>query len=250
VVSDADGRHADVDRAARPTSPDERLLNCVGPALAARHDDDPVRLDRIRGELERGFAALRTIGKGVSIFGSARTPRGHPDYELARQVARELGRAGFTVITGGGPGIMEAASLGAREAPTRSVGLNIQLPFEQHLNPFVDLGLEFEHFFARKVMFVRYAAAFVVFPGGFGTLDELFESLTLIQTATIRHFPVLLVGSRFWRGLVDWTRDALVVTGKITDAEHDLLHVVDDPDVVRDLVVAAYHAQSAATPVP
>jgi uncharacterized protein (TIGR00730 family) len=226
-----------------PSSADEELLNCAGPDLLARHDDDPARLDRVRAELERGFDALCHIEQGVSIFGSARTSSTDPDYQLARVTARALGDEGFTIITGGGPGVMEAANRGAQESGATSVGLNIVLPFEQHLNPYVDIGLEFEHFFARKVMFVRYASAFVVFPGGYGTLDELFESLTLIQTATISHFPVLLVGSNYWRGLVDWVGEQMVGTGKITPDEHALLQVVDEPDEVCRAVVRAFHLQ-------
>jgi uncharacterized protein (TIGR00730 family) len=234
--------------AAEPTSADEQLLNCAGPRLLARHADDPARLDRMRAELERGFRLLGRIQRGVSVFGSARTPSDDPDYALACETARSLGREGFTIITGGGPGIMEAANKGAREAPTLSVGLNIQLPFEQHLNPYVDVSMRFEHFFARKVMFVRYASAFVVFPGGYGTLDELFESLTLIQTGTIKHFPVLLVGSAYWKGLVDWAAEQLVRTGKIEPAEHALLHVVDEPEEVCRIVGAAYEKQAAPVP--
>jgi uncharacterized protein (TIGR00730 family) len=234
--------------AAEASSADEQLLDGAGPRLLARHAADPGRLDRIRAELERGFERLSHVDKGVSIFGSARTPTHDPDYQLARETAKALGREGFTIITGGGAGIMEAANLGAREAPTLSVGLNIQLPREQRLNAYIDLGIEFEHFFARKVMFVRYASAFVVFPGGDGTLDELFESLTLIQTGTIKHFPVLLVGADYWRGLVEWATEELVRTAKIDPAEHDLLHVVDDPDEVCRIVVTAYARQAAAAP--
>jgi uncharacterized protein (TIGR00730 family) len=243
-----DAMPEEVTRPAAPTSPDERLLDAAGPKLTAQHADDPARLDRMRAELERGFHTLGHIDKGVSIFGSARTPRDDPEYELARETARALGREGFTIITGGGSGIMEAANRGAREAPVLSVGLNIELPFEQHLNPFVDIGIQFEHFFARKVMFVRYASAFVVFPGGYGTLDELFESLTLIQTGTIKHFPVLLIGASYWQGLVAWAADQLVSAGKIDEAELALLHVVDDPDEVCRIVVAAYGKQATARP--
>jgi uncharacterized protein (TIGR00730 family) len=238
----------DVVWAPLPTTADEELLNCAGPGLAELSDDDPARLDRIRAEMETGFDALRPITRGVSIFGSARTARDAADYELARATAYELGARGFAIITGGGPGIMEAANLGARQAGAVSVGLNIELPFEQHLNQYVDIGLEFQHFFARKVMFVRYASAFVVFPGGYGTLDELFESLTLIQTGTIRNFPVLLVGSSHWAGLLDWARHRMLGGGMIEEAEFDLLRVVDDPAVVVEHVTVAYEHQAAATP--
>ena len=181
--------------ARRPTTPDEEILGAESPEVASLHSDAD-RIDRVRDELDIGFEAMREVGCAVSVFGSARTPAGHPDYELARTTARLLGEAGYAVITGGGPGVMEAANRGAREAGAHSVGLNIELPFEQHANTYADIRLEFHYFFTRKLMFVRYAVGFVVFPGGFGTLDELFEALTLIQTGKIRHFPVLrLVGS-------------------------------------------------------
>ncbi len=226
-----------------PWSFDEELLDQAGPVAGQLAQDDPVRLDAIRAELERGFRAMTGITRGVSIFGSARTPVDDAEYTRARELAAELGRAGFTIITGGGPGIMEAANRGARDVGARSVGLNIELPFEQHLNPYLDISLQFDHFFARKVMFVRYASAFVVMPGGFGTLDELFESLTLIQTAKIRHFPVVLVGCDFWSGLVDWAADRLVGSGKITSAELGLLHLTDDLDDVVRTIDHAYERQ-------
>jgi uncharacterized protein (TIGR00730 family) len=190
------------------------------------------RLARIRAELDRGFGALQGLGKAVSLFGSARTHPDHPDYELARRTARLLGEAGFAVITGGGPGTMEAANRGAREAGARSVGLNIELPFEQEMNPYVDLPLKFHYFFTRKVMFVRYACAFVVFPGGFGTLDELFEALTLIETGKMRHFPVTLVRGEYWSGLLDWLRAGPLAEGKLSQRDLDLLGVHDDPRTV------------------
>jgi len=230
----------------QPWTFDEVLLDTAGPARDLLATDDPARLDAIRAELEMGFQALTGITKGVSIFGSARTPHDDPDYDRARQLAAALGREGFTIITGGGPGIMEAANRGAREAGATSVGLNIELPFEQHLNPYLDISLQFDHFFARKVMFVRYASAFVVLPGGFGTLDELFESLTLIQTAKIRHFPVFLVGTSFWGGLRDWAADQLLATGKINEDELGLLHVTDDLDQVVRTIDAAYDRQVLA----
>ena len=167
------------------------------------------RLERINSEIATGFLALDGLGPAVSIFGSARTPRDHPDYALARDVARHMGEAGFAVITGGGPGIMEAANRGARDAGATSVGLNIELPHEQLPNPYLDISLDFRYFFARRLMFVRYAMAFVVQPGGFGTLDEMFEALTLIQTEKIHRFPVVLVDSSYWRGLLDWMEGGL-----------------------------------------
>jgi uncharacterized protein (TIGR00730 family) len=230
----------------QPWTFDEVLLDTAGPARDILATDDPARLDAIRAELEMGFRSLTGITKGVSIFGSARTPHDDPDYDRARGLAAALGREGFTIITGGGPGIMEAANRGARDAGATSVGLNIELPFEQHLNPYLDISLQFDHFFARKVMFVRYASAFVVLPGGFGTLDELFESLTLIQTAKIRHFPVFLVGTSFWGGLRDWAADQLLATGKINEDELGLLHVTDDLDEVVRAIDTAYDRQVLA----
>ncbi len=186
-----------------PTTADEELLEADSPAIVSTLDD-AARLRRIQEELRAGFDGLAHVGKAVSIFGSARTPRDDPMYATARETAAALGRAGFSIITGGGPGIMEAGNRGARDAGVPSIGLDIELPHEQFENTFVDLSLDFHYFFARKVMFVRYASAFVVFPGGFGTLDELFEAATLRQTAKIRHFPIVLFGSSYWNGLVDW----------------------------------------------
>jgi uncharacterized protein (TIGR00730 family) len=204
------------------------------------------RLERVRQELETGFRELSTIGPAVSIFGSARTNERDPVYELARQTAGMLGAAGFSVITGGGPGIMEAANRGALEAGVHSVGLNIELPFEQGMNRYVDLALRFHYFFTRKVMFVRYASAFVVFPGGFGTLDELFEALTLIQTGKIRQFPVVLVESGYWEGLVDWTRERVLAEGKIAPEDLELMHLSDDPAEVVAIVHDAAMRQGVA----
>ena len=211
-----------------PETFDEELLE----AEAVKTETDATRLARMEAELALGFGALQQIGTGVSIFGSARTARDHPEYDLARHTAKLLGEAGFTIITGAGPGIMEAANKGAQEAGAPSVGLSIDLPFEQGENPYVDLPIEFHYFFTRKVMFVRYAGAFVVFPGGFGTLDELFEALTLIQTRKIRHFPVVLVGSAYWGGLVDWLRARVLGEGKISPSDLMLISVTDDPEEV------------------
>jgi uncharacterized protein (TIGR00730 family) len=233
------------DLALPPRTRDAELLNAAGAFLGRLSLDDPVRLDRIRAELEHGFATLGGIERGVSIFGSARTPEDAPEYATVRRLAAMLGERGFTIITGGGPGLMEAANRGASDVGARSVGLNIVLPFEQHLNPYVDISLQFDHFFARKVMFVRYAQAFVVAPGGFGTLDELFESLTLIQTATVRHFPVLLLGSSFWQGLRDWAADQLVTSGKIDPGELALLHVTDDLEQIVETIDKAFDLQVA-----
>jgi len=218
-----------------PATPDEELLGAQRPAVAVERTDEE-RLDRIREELGRGFEALAGVDCGVSIFGSARISPDHPDYALARETAIRLGRAGFPVITGGGPGIMEAANRGAREAGATSIGLNIELPFEQGANAFQDISLRFHYFFTRKVMFVRYATAFVVFPGGFGTLDELFEALLLIQTDKIRHFPVVLVHTEFWSGLIGWLKDRVAGEGLIAPTDLDLFTTTDDPDVVVEVV--------------
>ena len=191
--------------------------------------EDPWRVLRILSEFVDGFDALAGVGPAVTIFGSARTIEGSPAYEQARQIARMLAEDGWAVITGGGPGVMEAANRGAQEGGGLSIGCNIELPHEQSINPYVDLGVEFRYFFARKTMFVKYADAFVIMPGGFGTLDELFEALTLIQTGKIRHFPVVLVGTTYWQGLLDWARSTLLAADAIDEADLSLLTVTDDP---------------------
>jgi uncharacterized protein (TIGR00730 family) len=190
-------------------------------------EQDELRLERIKDEVDRGFDTLRDIDDGVSIFGSARVREGHRWYELCRETAACLARDGFTVITGGGPGLMEAANRGAAEAGGLSVGLNIQLPHEQETNPFVNRDLEFHYFFARKLMFVRYARAFVIFPGGFGTLDEMFESLTLIQTHRIKLFPTILVDSAHWEPLLDWVDESLDDAALISPPDMELLVTAD-----------------------
>ncbi len=184
----------------------------------------------MREEMGEGFAALSGITRGVSLFGSARTLPEDPGYEQAREVARMLGEAGFAIITGGGPGMMQAANQGARDAGATSVGLNIQLPFEQRFNPYVDISLRFHYFFTRKVMFVRYSCAFVVLPGGYGTMDEMFEALTLIQTGKILHFPVVLLGNHYWNGLLDWLRETMLAEGKISAPDIELLQIADSPE--------------------
>jgi uncharacterized protein (TIGR00730 family) len=226
----------------RPATPDEELLGAERPAVATERTEEE-RLERIRRELVAGYDALGELGCAVSIFGSARTPPDHPDCALARETAHRLGEAGFAVITGGGPGIMAAANRGAQDARTTSVGLNIDLPFEQAPNPFQDVELRFHYFFTRKIMFVRYASAFVVFPGGFGTLDELFEALLLIQTRKIRHFPVVLVRTAFWAGMTDWLRDRLAADAMIAPADLELFTATDDPDEVLALVRAGARRQ-------
>ena len=186
-----------------------------------------------------GFEALAGVERGITVFGSARTSRDDPDYLLARTVSRRLGQDGYAILTGGGPGIMEAANRGAREAGALSVGLTIEIPIEEHINRYLDIGLHFNYFFARKVMFVRYASAFVVFPGGFGTLDELFELLTLIATGKIHGFPLVLVRRSYWEPLLAWLRDAVEAEGKISPADLELIAVADDPEEVYERVRAA-----------
>jgi uncharacterized protein (TIGR00730 family) len=209
-----------------PTSHDEELLEAESVAILSEYTDAQ-RVLRIQDELRAGFRQLAHIGKAVSIFGSARTPRDHPRYEAARQLARRLGEEGYAIITGGGPGIMEAANRGAQEAGAVSVGLGIELPHEQSLNPYVDVGLTFHYFFTRKVMFVRYASGFVVFPGGFGTLDELFEAATLRQTQKIRYFPIVLFDSAYWQGLIDWLHASVEAEGNISRVDVESLLVTD-----------------------
>jgi uncharacterized protein (TIGR00730 family) len=225
-----------------PSTSDLELLHSgLGDVAELRTEQE--RIDRVIGDLLDGFGMLADLGPAVSVFGSARTPAEDPEYQQARTTARLLGDAGFAIITGGGPGIMEAANLGAREAGVPSVGLNIELPHEQRMNPHVDRPLVFDYFFTRKVMFVRYASAFVVFPGGFGTLDELFEALTLIQTGRIIHFPVLLLGSDYWGGLAGWLRDRVLAGGKISPPEVELLEITDDPTRVVEVISEAAKRQ-------
>jgi uncharacterized protein (TIGR00730 family) len=218
---------------------DEHLLRVPSDA----EGQDELRLFRIREEVDRGFDAMRDVEEGVSIFGSARVGEDHRWYGLCRQTAVCLAKHGFAVITGGGPGLMEAANRGAAEAGGLSVGLNIELPMEQETNRFVNRKLDFHYFFARKLMFVRYARAFVIFPGGFGTLDELFESLTLIQTERIRHFPVILVDSEFWKPMLSWIDRSLEDEGLISPEDKELLVVADDPQDVCDHVIRASERQ-------
>jgi uncharacterized protein (TIGR00730 family) len=229
-----------------PRTSDEELLAADQPTVVAEITD-AARVERMRAELEMGFGALQGTHRAVSFFGSARTPEDDPVYALARTAARRLGEVGFTIITGGGPGLMEAANRGARDARARSIGLNIELPFEQEGNRYQDLPLDFHYFFTRKVMFVRYANAFVVFPGGFGTLDELFEALVLIQTRKIRHFPVLLVGRVYWAGLVDWIRARLLEERMISAPDLDLFRCTDDVDEIVAVCAQAADRQEGTT---
>ena len=213
-----------------PTTTDQRLLDSTGPTDWLH--TDPWRVLRIQSEFVEGFGALAGLGPAVSVFGSARTAEATPAYELAVEVGKRLAEAGYAVITGGGPGIMSAANRGAAAGNGRSVGLGIELPFEQGLNEWVDLGVHFRYFFARKTMFVKYASGFVVFPGGFGTLDELFEALTLVQTGKVTSFPVILVGRDYWSGLVDWLRARAVERGTVSEKDLLLFDVVDTPDEI------------------
>jgi uncharacterized protein (TIGR00730 family) len=206
---------------------DERLFETVPDVDTI--GKDAWRIFRIMGEFVEGFEDLAEIGRAVSVFGSARVLPDSPEYEKCVETARLLGEAGFAIITGGGPGIMEAANKGAKLAGATSVGCNIELPFEQRGNDFLDVSIDFRYFFVRKTMFVKYAEAFVIFPGGFGTMDELFEALTLIQTHKVRDFPVVLFGADYWRGLTDWLRDTMAAEGKIAKDDLDLLYVTDDP---------------------
>ena len=228
-----------------PRTLDEEIIAAQEAAVRSTLTDED-RLDRIGEELRAGFDALTGVAAAASFFGSARTPPGDPDYELARETARIVGESGLGIITGGGPGIMEAANRGARDAGALSVGLNIELPFEQGGNPYCDICLEFHYFFARKIMFVRYASGFVVFPGGFGTMDELWEALTLIQTGKVTEFPVILVGSGYWQGLLDWMRERMLADGYISPGDTELFTVTDDPIEVRDLLMSAAHRQARA----
>jgi uncharacterized protein (TIGR00730 family) len=228
-----------------PRTLDEEIIAAQELAVRSTLSDED-RLERIADELRAGFDALSSVAAAASFFGSARTQPDDPDYELARQTARLVGESGLAIITGGGPGIMEASNRGAKDAGALSIGLNIELPFEQGGNPFCDIALQFHYFFARKIMFVRYASGFVVFPGGFGTMDELFEALTLIQTGKIKEFPVVLVGSDYWRGLVDWFKERMLVEGNISPDDLDLFTLTDDPLEVRDLLMSAAHRAARA----
>jgi uncharacterized protein (TIGR00730 family) len=222
---------------------DERLLDRRGPTDWVH--TDPWRVLRIQSEFVEGFGLLAELPRAVSVFGSARTPRDHPHYLAGVQLGAALAEAGYAVITGGGPGAMEAANRGCSEAGGLSVGLGIELPFEQELNEWVDVGISFRYFFVRKTMFVKYAQAFVIMPGGFGTLDELFEALTLVQTRKVTRFPVILFGSDYWTGLMAWVRDTLAGQGTISKSDLDLVTVTDDVAEAVAVVQAAEAARQA-----
>ncbi|MGB2953850.1 MAG: TIGR00730 family Rossman fold protein [Gaiellaceae bacterium] len=221
---------------------DRRLLD-------RRDGDLPGHVTRIAEEFREGFEAVERIDRpAVTVFGSARVREGDETYELAREAGRLLAEAGFAVVTGGGPGAMEAANRGAREAGGLSVVFNIELPHEQESNPYLDIAVTFRHFYVRKTMFVKAAEGFLILPGGFGTLDELFESLTLIQTGKVLHFPVVLVRSDYWQGLLEWTRDRLLAEGMIAPADLELLHVTDEPRKAVELIAAYYERRRAQVP--
>jgi len=239
-------------RASKQPTADAQLLSAPPPA-AARSDftsTDPWRVLRILGEFVEGFEELADVGSAVAIFGSARVGENDPWYQAARETARLLGRAGFAVITGGGPGIMEAGNRGARDVGALSIGLNIELPHEQHHNPHIDRAIDFRYFFVRKTMFVKYSSAFIVFPGGFGTLDEMFESLTLIQTGKVEYFRVILMSTDYWQPLLHWLRTRVAAEGKIDVGDLDLLQVTDDPaEAVRIVIESEIQAgRRAAAP--
>jgi uncharacterized protein (TIGR00730 family) len=225
------------------TTTDARLLDRRGPTDWVH--TDPWRVLRIQSEFVEGFGLLSELPRAVSVFGSARTPQDSPHYASGVAIGAALAEAGYAVITGGGPGTMEAANRGASEAGGLSVGLGIELPFEQELNEWVDVGIAFRYFFVRKTMFVKYAQAFVILPGGFGTLDELFEALTLVQTRKVTRFPVVLFGSQYWSGLIDWLRTTMVPAATIRDTDLDLFTVTDDVDEVVRIVQLAEKARQA-----
>jgi len=227
-------------RAAEPTTTDQRLLDSRGPSDWVH--TDPWRVLRIQAEFVEGFGMLAELPRAVTVFGSARTPRDHIEYAQGRALGTALAEAGFAVITGGGPGAMEAANKGCSEAGGFSVGLGIELPYEQGLNEWVDLGINFRYFFARKTMFIKYSQAFVCLPGGFGTLDELFEALTLVQTRKVTKFPVVLLGCDYWGGLYDWIASTMLPSGKIGEEDLALLHLTDDVDAAVAVVQEAYRA--------
>ena len=229
-----------------PTTTDQRLLDERGPTDWVH--TDPWRVLRIQSEFVEGFGALAELGPAVSVFGSARTRSEDAVYAMAEKVGAALVHAGYAVITGGGPGAMEAANKGARDAGGTSVGLGIELPFEQGLNRYVDLGVNFRYFFARKTMFVKYASGFIVLPGGFGTLDELFEAVTLVQTRKVTRFPIVLIGTSYWGGLLDWLRQTAAAAGTISPADIDLLHLTDDVEEAVQIVREAPNKVVAERP--
>ena len=228
------------------TTTDQRLLDRRGPSDWVH--TDPWRVMRIQAEFVEGFGLLAELGSAVSVFGTARAQPGTREYEQAEAIARGLAEAGYAVITGGGPGVMEAANKGAATSGGVSVGLGIELPMEQGLNDYVEIGLEFRYFFVRKTVFIKYSQAFVVLPGGFGTLDELFEALTLVQTGKITWFPIVLVGTDYWSGLLSWIRERVLAGGMITEGDQDLLIVADDPAEVVNIIKRAHAQRNGSDP--
>lgn len=227
----------------KPVPLDATAPTPISPELGAFTHTEPWRILRIQGEFVYGINALADVGAAVTVFGSARISESDPYYEDARRLGRLLAEAGFAVITGGGPGVMEAANRGAFEAGGYSIGCNIELPFEQEPNPYVNLSINFRYFFVRKTMFVKFSDGFVIFPGGFGTLDELFEALTLVQTRKIHRFPIVLYGSKYWKGLLDWVVDTVLETGAISPEDMNLLIVTDSLEEARDTLVDCYRTQ-------
>ena len=225
---------------------DQRLLDSRGPTDWVH--TDPWRVLRIQSEFVEGFGALAELGPAISVFGSARTPTDHPHYAMAEELGRKLTEVGFAVVTGGGPGVMEAANKGASEAGGVSVGLGIELPFETGLNQYVDRGLNFRYFFARKTMFVKYAQGFVVLPGGFGTFDELFEALTLVQTEKVTSFPIVLLGEAYWSGLVSWVKDTVLAEGKVSPGDLEIFRVTDDVDEAVRIMLQAREERMSPAP--
>jgi uncharacterized protein (TIGR00730 family) len=228
------------DQREEQTTTDQRLLDSRGPSDWVH--TDPWRVMRIQAEFVEGFGMLAELPRAVTVFGSARTARDHHEYAVGRALGTALAESGYAVITGGGPGAMEAVNKGAQEAGGLSVGLGIELPFEQGLNDWVDLGINFRYFFVRKTMFVKYSQAFVCLPGGFGTFDELFEALCLVQTKKVTKFPVVLLGTEYWKGLYDWIAGPVLDSGKISAKDVDLLHLTDDVDDAVNVVQSAYKA--------
>jgi uncharacterized protein (TIGR00730 family) len=233
--SDPDASH----RSSHRVTADEQLFVAPHVERGAFTQTDPWRVLRIMGEFVAGFDELADVGHAVTIFGSARARPEDPMYQLATETARRVGAEGFTILTGAGPGIMEAANRGAREAGTPSIGLNIELPEEQYANPYLDRVIDFRYFFVRKTMLVKYSTAFIIFPGGFGTLDELFEAMTLIQTGKVRDMPVILMSRAYWAGLISWMKDTMALERKISPEDLDIFRVVDDPGAAVEAIVAA-----------
>jgi uncharacterized protein (TIGR00730 family) len=240
------GRHRRRQARSGSGTTDQRLLDSRGSSEWVH--TDPWRVLRIQSEFVEGFGALAELGPAISVFGSARTTPDDPSYGLAESLGRQLVDAGFAVITGGGPGVMEAANKGASEAGGISVGLGIELPFESELNEYVDVGLNFRYFFARKTMFVKYAQGFVVLPGGFGTFDELFEALTLVQTQKVTSFPIVLLGTTYWSGLVDWIKHTVLADGKIAEDDLDMFRLTDDVEEAVDVMVSAQKRRGSPAP--